>query len=229
MCHKEVFGWVQKCLYKSPLAPTSGVPSSSQKKIEKIFLKKYEKKISQPLCWRLFSRKKKPNPLLCGGHEWLAHSRFWCQNPRKNWMGNEGSKFVKIRNLEYDCSFRCKFWSFRSSRVAEKSSASQFSWFLRKIQIMGKAWVYIQIPSIYSYRVPCNIVYHGIPNEVLAPVQVDNAGCLLGGNYKAPMVIISKNKSGLVSNVHWNWIWFIWRKRAQTVRCADQNWLETRT
>ena len=49
--------------------------------------------------------------------------------------------------------------------------------------------------SICSCLLPCNIAYHGIPNEVLAPVQVDNAGCLLGGNYKAPMVIIPKKIS----------------------------------
>ena len=60
---------------------------------------------------------------------------------------------------------------------------------------MGKAWVFIQIMSICSCLLPCNIAYHGIPNEVLAPVQVDNAGCLLGGNYKAPMVIIPKKIS----------------------------------
>jgi len=92
---------------------------------------------------------------------------------------------------------------------------------------MGKAWVFIQIMSICSCLLPCNIAYHGIPNEVLAPVQVGNAGCLLGGNYKAPMVIIPKKISQVWSLIIIGTEFDLFGASvANCVRCADQNWLE---
>ena len=85
-----------------------------------------------------------------------------------------------------------------------KAAQASFLDFHAKLKSWEKHEYLFKFMSICSCPLPCNVAYHGTPNEVLAPVQVDNAGCLLGGNYKAPMVIIPKNKSGLVFNIYWN-------------------------
>ena len=72
----------------------------------------------------------------------------------------------------------------------EKQRKQVFLIFTPKLKSWEKHEYLFKFMRICSCPLPCNVAYHGTPNEVLAPVQVDNAGCLLGGNYKAPMVII---------------------------------------